>query len=311
VRDEALADAILAFERSIPTGLLGGRPRTYEHGRDYTRFFRAVGPNRTYIARDPSGAVIGTLTGVAWRVRLPSGKCRSAVYLMRIRVAFHVRTGPTIVRLMVRILLFVLFHGCAAITLVQTGRSIKQGKIARALGLPEPRPVGAVRMITWPVSSVTPEHDAGLREATEREVRDRFGALTHGRIAVLGGNPHMRSALPPRWIMAADGSACGCIEDYARALTWRDDTGAALLESHLSFFGWQDPEAGGRFFRACLSVGASMGITRLRAVVDERLADAFIRAVGVDPDSQVHWTLWAAGRARFPDAPWVLQPSEI
>ena len=304
--------ASLAFERSILAPLLGGTPTSYEHPRDYNRFFRAIAEHRSYFARDrSSGSIIGSLTGVAWRLRLPGGGRRRAVYLMRYRIAPAARTGPAMLYLLARIMPFVALYGRTTISILQFGHAMKQDKIAAAIGMPGPRRAGAFRVITWNAHRDDGPSPGGLLEAPERAVRARFAALTSGCIAVAGGKPDLRSAMTPRWLLAADGSACGCIEDYSRALTWRTPEGPRPLEAHVSFFGWTSIEAGSRFFRACMPIAAAAGATRIRAVIDERHADAFIAAVGLPPEADVGWSIMATGGRPFPDAPWVVHPSEI
>lgn len=304
--------AVREFERSILAPLLGGTPTSYEHPRDYNRFFRAIAEHRTYLARDRrSGAIIGSLTGVAWKLRIPGGGRRRAVYLMRYRIAPAARTGPAMLYLLARIMPFVALYGRTTISILQFGHAMKQDKIAAAVGMPGPRRVGAVRVITWSAQPPDGPNAGGLLEASERAVRPRFAALTSRCIAMAGGRPDQRSAMAPRWLLAADGSACGCIEDYARALTWRTPDGPLPVEAHVSFFGWTSVEAGARFFRACMPIAAAAGATRIRAVIDDRHADAFIAAVGLPTVADVGWSIMATGGRPFPDAPWVVHPSEI
>ena len=309
-RPEALHRELIAFERSIPIALLDGRTMTYEHPRDYIAFFRSIETSRTFAARDKVGRVIGTITGVALRLRMPDGAERRAVFVAHLRVATDARIGPTLASLAVRIMPATFRYGRASVAIVQTGRDLELARISRTIGVPAARPHGAVRVVTWsceaPAASAAP-----VRDATETEVRSRFAECTRGCIVSVGGNPALRSAIPPRWVMAADGSACGCIEDNNAVLTWRLESGERFEQSHISFFGWRDAAAGGAFVRSCIDLAREMGIGRLRVLVDEGSADAVIGAVGLVPVAEVRWTVWAGAVRPFPKAPWVLHPSEI
>ncbi len=64
----ALAAALETFERQFVYPLGPGRSFRISHGRDYARFFRAIGLERgvSFVAEEDTGEVLGTL-GVALR----------------------------------------------------------------------------------------------------------------------------------------------------------------------------------------------------------------------------------------------------
>lgn len=310
-RPESLHRAMIDFERSVFTSLLDGKRMTYEHPRDYIAFFRSIQSSRSFVARDPSGRVVGTISAIALRLRMPGGAIRRAVFVAHLRVALDARTGRTLPALAIRILPYMFRYGQALVAIVQTGRELELAKIARAIGMPAPTPHGAFRAIAWSTDAPVGAPAIAIREAAEPDVRAKFLALHPSAVVSMGGDPALRSAIPPRWLMAHDGSACGCIEDNTAVVTWRTELGEVFTQSHISFFGWRDAEAAGSFIRACIAEARGMGIRRLRVLVDESSADAVIRAVGAAPAGEVRWTVWCGSATPMPEAPWVLHPSEI
>ena len=202
-------------------------------------------------------------------------------------------------------------NGFSAIGFSSDMAGFNPGKVSKNLGLPRFRPRAVVRLIAYESGAQVAGPRAPVRDATEAEVRDMYHALTEGCIASRGGAPAMRSVRPPRWIIAEDGSACGCIEDYHRARRWRTGETTELIQSHVSFFGWRDAESAARFVRTCIDITGQMGVPRVRICLDNRLADEVIGAIGIATQSEFRWTVYGAWLGSLPDAPWSLHPTEF
>src|ERR1043165_1820682 len=103
--DPALADALETFERAFEYPLGAGRSFRISHGRDYSRFFRAIdgGSGASFVAVGKDGRVRGTL-GVAVRpLQYPDGECRLAAYLGDLKTAPGVGRGWTLLRMGVEV----------------------------------------------------------------------------------------------------------------------------------------------------------------------------------------------------------------
>src|SRR5690606_22285008 len=145
--------------------------------------------SRTFAARDKVGRVIGTITGIALRLRMPDGAERRAVFVAHLRVATDARIGPTLASLAVRIMPATFRYGRASVAIVQTGRDLELARISRTIGVPAAQPHGAVRVVTWPCDAPAASAAPVVRDATEAEVRSRFAEFTRGCIVSVGGNP--------------------------------------------------------------------------------------------------------------------------
>ena len=122
----------------------------------------------------------------------------------------------------------------------------------------------------------------------------------------------MRSVQPPRWIIAEDGSACGCIEDYENAkrhelVESRDE----LVMNHISFFGYRDLTAAARLIRGAMAMTARQGVPRVQLCIDESFESALLDAVGIRPDFCFRARLAGFVVGGLPRAPWSINSSEI
>jgi len=308
---DSLAREIETFEKRIATAYIGGVPTVCDQGRDYTLFWRAIGDGAAFAARDRAGRVVGVCAVARLRLRMPTGRERSAAYLAHLRVLPECRSGVTIPSLIARTVPSIMRSGFAGVGFSADAAGFNPGRVARNLGLPAFKSRGAARLITFDTSAPLTGPVSLIREAPEPRVRAAYADFTKGYISSRGGTPALRSTITPRWLMAEDGSACGCLEDYHKARRWRMGDSGEIVQSHISFFGWQDFDAAARFVRACIVLARDMGVPRVRISADDRLADAMVAAIGITPQSVFRWNIYGAGLGPLPDAPWSVHPTEF
>lgn len=308
---DALYRDIQEFQRAVETNYFGADAMTCHHGRDYTLLLRSCGDVCAFSVRDRAGRITGLLSLNRLRFRLPGGRVRSLMYVAHLHVLPDCRAGIALPALIARAVFPVLFGGGVICGLARVGGGFNPTRVSRVLNLPTYAPVAIARLITYTADAALPLHGAPVRVATEQEVRDRYAHLTRDRIAAVGGNPAMRSALPPRWLMAEDGSACGCIEDYHATTRWIRADGTEFRQSNISFFGWRDPAAAASFVRGAVREADLIGADRLRIILDERLAQPVVDAIGIEPEREFRWSLCAGGLRKLPEVPWVLHAAEL
>jgi len=308
---ESLAREIEAFERRIATAYVGGVPTVCDQGRDYTLFWRAIGDGVAFTARDRAGRVVGVCAVARLRLRTPTGRIRSSAYLAHLRVLPECRSGFTIPSLIARTIPSIMARGFAGIGFSADAAGFDPARVARNLGLPAFLSRGAARLITFDTGAPIIGPLASIREEPEPCIRAAYAEFTKGFISSRGGTPAMRSTITPLWLIAEDGSACGCIEDYHKARRWRVGETEQIVQSHISFFGWRDLDSAARFVRACICRVREMGVPRLRICTDDAMADDVVEAIGIAPQSVFRWNIFAAGLGRLPDAPWSLHPTEF
>src|SRR5262249_21308507 len=93
--------------------------------------------------------------------------------------------------------------------------------------------------------------------------RRLFRELAKGRFASPVGDPRERSVMTPVWLAAADGTACGCLEDTRRAKRLIADDDAEMISAHLSSFAYRNPQAGADLVRSALAYAEKLGYPAL------------------------------------------------
>jgi len=119
-----------------------------------------------------------------------------------------------------------------------------------------------------PVKEVVTHANPAVLQVSEGALDECFARWSTGAFAPLGGAPEMRSASAPAFLVNADETACGMLEDTRKAKRLIELGGDEMVAAHLSKFAYRDPASGIRLLRAALANCAR-----------ERLAPALFVAV--------------------------------
>ena len=115
--------------------------------------------------------------------------------------------------------------------------------------------------------------------------------------------------MDPRWMVLADGAACGRVEDTMRAKRLFADTGEEMRSAHLSCFAFSDPMSGARVARAALRHVGDLGFPAMFLAIPEHQTAEFLRAFGGKPLAAAGATVYAA---RLPaSGVWRINTAEI
>jgi hypothetical protein len=232
-----LAEALHEFEGGFHYPLGQDRWFSISHGDDYTRFFRAIGDARCFVA-ERDGRVIGVVSVSRCRLRQPEGGVLEAAYFSDLKVA-ESSGGRTLLRLLRDSV------DWARRTPTTPGFSIVMDGTARdptsytgRLGIPPYVELAKLMILRIPCDGMTADGESV--EAPLQEVHQRFQALTPDHYATAGGDPDIRSRIQSQGIMLSNAGACGIIEDTRRCkLLYRDD-GNEMISAHLSCFGYRN-----------------------------------------------------------------------
>jgi hypothetical protein len=302
-----LAGALAEFERQFTYPLGPGRSFRISHGDDYPRFFRAVGDAAVFVALD-GDRVVGTLGTAVRRILTPDGTERPAGYLGDLKVAPEVRGGFTVVRLLRAAEAWLRPRVALAFGVVMGGTRATPDRYTGRAGVPKFEAVGEIVVFRVPCEGDIGE-TAALRPVSEEEGIARYRDLSVGRYACPGGAPAERSESPPRWLTAADGSACGRLEDTRRAKRLHDDRGAEMVSAHLAAFASRDARAGAALIRGALRLAGAAGFPALFVAVAGPDAVALAAALAPLAPVAAPATVYACG-VPAGDA-WHVNSSEI
>jgi hypothetical protein len=298
-----LAQALEAFEEQFSYPLGPGRTFRISHGRDYPRFFRAIGDAVVFVA-ERDGQVLGTLAGVLRTMLLPDGQEARVGYLADFKVAPAARGSTAILRLARAVQAANTSHA-GAYTVVMDGTPLPPSAYSGRLGIPSFSEVGRIVIFRIPADETAAADDISSGAAAAREC---FGRLAAGRYSTPAGDPAQRSRLAPVPLLLADGSACGLLEDTEQAK--RLFTGGGELRSaHLSDFAYRSPAHAAALLRTASQVAGQRGYPALFAAVSAPEADAVNACLNIPDVVQAPAAIHANGLN--PGKLWNVNTAEI
>jgi GNAT superfamily N-acetyltransferase len=257
--DPPLAAALATFERQFRYPLGPGRSFSIDHGPDYTRFLRSMGPARVLVA-ERDDRVLGTLGVAVRRLTLPGGSNLNAAYIADLKIDPAARSSTVLGRLMRAADAWARPQVTAAYAVVMDGTAIAPGDLSGRLGVEMFEVLGTVSVLRLPT-------DADVRDDCVSGNGELFDRLSAGRVVASGGDPARRSSIEPQWLTARDGSACGLLADTAAAKRLVADDGVELRSAHLGRFAWTSADGAAAVVSAARRRAAQLGFPALFVAV--------------------------------------------
>jgi hypothetical protein len=303
---DELVQALARFETQFTYPLGPDRFFRISHGDDYPRFFRAMGEAACFVAVR-QGVVLGTLGAAIRRLLRPGEPECAAVYLGDLKISPAARGGRALVHLVQAARQWVGTRTNAAFSVVMDGTRVSPLRYTGRLGIPPFRELG--KLLVLRMSTAVDRSEPADHFATSSTVGDEcYQRLSEGRYGCPGGTPTERSEIAPIWLVAADGRACGRLEDTRRAKQLIADNGAEMRSAHLSCFAFQDTVAGGELLHAALRLAAGLGFPALFVAVAYPDAEALAWSVG-EGDVAAPATIYGSGLE--PGPLWNINTAEI
>ena len=235
------------------------------HGDDYTRFFRAIGDARCFIAVNGS-EVVGTITSIICRLRQPGGEFRRGSYISDLKVA-HSTSGRTLLRLFRAATDWTLTSPTPAFCVVMDGTANTPVSYTGRLGVPKFVELAKLVILRIPVDLLArvPSERPRLEieECDREEARRMYERLTVDCFATDGGQSSTRSRMLPIGLIASDGSVCGVLEDTRRCKKLFRSDGLEMVSAHLSCFGYRSIGSAAAMILEALRRCSSLGIPAL------------------------------------------------
>lgn len=257
-----LAGALRAFERCFRYPLGPERSFHIEHGDDYPRFFRAIGPTACLVA-ERGGEVLGTLAVSLCSLLWPDGSLRRAAYVGDLKLSATTRSGFLLRKLALAATDWVRPFTQAAFSVVMDGTRVVPTAYTGRVGIPTFQELGKVQIWRLECAGELPRPDDQRLMLPARDGPAHFRRLSRGRYAPLGGEACERSETSPLWLVHPEGLACARLEDTRRAKRLFADDGTEMKSAHLSCFAWETPAAGAELLRAAVGQSARRGFPAL------------------------------------------------
>jgi hypothetical protein len=256
-----LARALAEFEAPFTYPLGPGKFFRISHGDDYTLFFRAQGKGCCFIAEHQS-RVAGTLGTAVRRLWMPNGTERSAAYVGDLKIAKCARGGTVLVRMARAAEAWLRPQVEMGFGVVMSGTTLTPEAYTGRVGIPGFQDLG--RLVILRISGSDGMEADSRHFLTNREAGlDCYRRLSLGRYACPSGEAQGRSQITPVWLMNADGSACGMLEDTRKAKRLITGDGSELLSAHLTCFAYSAVSAGAELIGVALRQAVRLGLPAL------------------------------------------------
>jgi hypothetical protein len=307
------------FEESFTYPLGAAMRFSISHGADYCRFYSSMGDSATFVS-EHQGAVLGTVSVAVRNVSLAGRRVRSA-YVGDLKLLPAARKGFSLLRLAGAAEAWVrTTHRDvdSAFAVVMDGTEFTPDVYTGRAGIPALTAVGHLSVFCLNLTAASAEHAAPAAQAEVSPGGDKFAAafaaLSRGSRVIESGDATVRSGMTPQYLVAADGTACGCLEDTYEAKKLLLDSGGFFKAAHLARFAFASPQAGLDLVRTALSEAQSRGYEYLFFGVDTSLAPAFEQELGRSLNGSVGGaTIFASEKlaAANSSSPWIMSTSEV
>lgn len=303
------AAALQQFERQFryPLGKQGSF--RISHGEDYTRFFRAMGEATTLLA-ERHGTILGVASAALRPLHMPDGSLATVAYIGDVKVEPLARGGRTLWRLMEALKAWIGTRATHALAVVMEGTPVDPRRYTGRVGIPPFAPVAplAVLELREPISF---PNESQYREVASEHGIACFRNLVGDACWCADGDPSLRSATTPLWLVESGGRACGRLEDTRQAKRLWDDQGQEIRHAHLSHFAWADHESGVRLLSVVLEHALEKGFDGLFTTTSREAGVAFAarqHAFKIAP-AMVYGA--GATAAAAPNGRWMINSAEI
>ncbi|MDG2223403.1 MAG: hypothetical protein P8L85_18620 [Rubripirellula sp.] len=283
------------------------------HGDDYTRFFRAIGDARCFIATNGS-QVIGTITSTICRLRQPGGEFRRGGYLSDLKVATP-SSGITLLRLLRAATDWTLTSPTPGFCVVMDGTAKSPVSYTGRLAVPKFVELAKVAILRIPVDRLAgvPNNQPQLKinACKTEEARQRYQHLTADCFATDGGQSSTRSLMPPIGLIASDGSVCGILEDTRRCKRLFRSDGTEMVSAHLSCFGFRSCESAAAMILAALRHCSSLEIPALFVCVQPEDVHPILKSSQLVGAQTVEASATVFGHSLNRPGKWSINTAEI
>ncbi len=234
--ESTLASALARFESGFRYPLGKDGWFSISHGDDYTRFFRAIGDTRCFVA-DRDGTVVGVVSVARCQLRQPGGVDVEAAYFSDLKVT-RPGSGRALLRLLQESVGWARQSPATpGFSIVMDGTSRDPSSYTGRLGIPQ-----YIQLSKLMILRIPSDHrgdTAQVIESSLTEVGECYRGLTKNDYATAGGSPTIRSRMTPMGLILASGGACGILEDTRRGKRLYRGDGSEMVSAHLSSFGYR------------------------------------------------------------------------
>lgn len=304
--DDELARQLTRFESKFRYPL--GSDRTFRicHGEDYTRFFRAIGEARCFIARDEEH-VHGVISVSLCTLFQPSGDTTTAAYFSDLKVASPT-SGRTLHALLKHAVDWARDRTNFGFSVVMEGTAAQPTQYTGRLGIPPYSELARLMILRIPTDRIKTLSEPCDRFSVEA-VQKLYAKLSNGKLRTGGGQPSLRSRMEPLGLIRDQEDACGVLEDTRRCKRLVTDCEEEMVSAHLSCFGYRSTQAAASLILSACRHCHRLGLPALFVALPSHEYKAVLNELSLDGVIEAPATVFGYGLPHSAD--WGINTSEI
>lgn len=264
--------ALEEFEAEFSYPLGADESFRISHGEDYSLFYRAMGPSRTFVAMREN-EVLGTVSASLRTVRITANEDPLRImYIGDLKVKSSAKASRAAYLLLSELHQWGRSLCDYAFSIVMDGTATTPETYTGRLGLPRLQAVRKTYVFQLACNNIAEKASDPAPytcNRTEFMAREEFNDLSCAGVSVELGNPRLRSIRTPIWLTDERFDACGCLEDTLLAKCLRAERSGEIRAAHLSGFAYDSMDAALLLLKNSQFQAASQGFTSIFFCIDE------------------------------------------
>ncbi|KAA5543762.1 hypothetical protein FYK55_11310 [Roseiconus nitratireducens] len=310
--DPALGIALENFESEFRYPLGGAAWFRISHGSDYTRFFRAIGDARCFVATTDE-RIAGVLSVSLSPLHVPGQGVVLAAYLSDLKIrATGLRPGRVLLSLFRAAEQWVGGRAAVAFSVVMEGTSRLPSDYTGRQNIVPFRRVAELMVMRIAYDQTSVAHRCGTT-VTIDSVEAARASMASNQHYLRGGESNLRSQMRPVGLTNAEGSAVAVLEDTRKAKRLFREDGSEMVSAHLTSFGYRNIAAASELIRVACGRCSDAAVPALFVAVPRDQTAEFMDALPPLKITQAPATVFAAdlsGTTPLLDA-WSIDTAQI
>ena len=308
--DEELADGLASFERQFRYPLGEEKQFSISHGRDYPRFFRAIGEPACFVAQD-RGEVVGVVGCALAHLRTPTNQTIPAAYFGDIKISPKARATRTLYQLFKTTQAWLAGRAKVGFGVVMDNTAVLPERYTGKIGFPLFDVAGTITLfhIDTEFKSKDPQRKTASGHKIVIGSTATLDVEMPPAFELLGSDPKIRSRMEPVPLSEVGGGASGLLEDTRASKRLVDEDGKEIVSGHLSFLKYKNPEVAGALIEAACERCREMGYPKLFVSVSNECVEDLKSALAGLKYQTATATVYATGLDSV--GPWRVNSAEI
>ncbi|MCO8125134.1 hypothetical protein NHH03_25585 [Stieleria sp. TO1_6] len=287
---DPFAAALHEFESQFHYPLGSDASFRISHGDDYTRFFRAIGDARCFVASD-AGMVHGVISVALCDLHQPGGEVVRGVYFCDLKIKpAGIGRGRVLIKLFAAVKDWIGQQAQFGFGVVMDGTSQIPTDYTGRLGIERFAPLAQLSILRIPSDIRT----QSISDPGSKTTRVAVDAVTRMHVDLMpdtyanqSGDPGLRSQIEPIGLQQENDrsgrvTACGILEDTRRAKRLLVEPAGEMISAHLSCFSYRNFRDGYDLIQAARTECFHQRIPALFVAVDESDREKFVERIADD-----------------------------